>query len=212
MNDYPQNEVFELFPTPFMYCRNVLTPNQCKQLITHYEPSATQVNHHSKDLKHTEISFPEDGGFFSEVTRQINAPLIDMGNLMFGEKLKWSIKEIWMNFLKPEGGQAMHNHSNSFISGVLYLTPTHPASRTVFFRGFGDRGFVFTNTHQDTETNQFNAEKWIAPEPDVGDMILFPSYVLHAVPTNQGETRISLAFNAIPERLQAWGYGISFSH
>lgn len=211
MSDLQQNEVFELFPTPFMYCRQVLNSEQCQQLIKDCAPSATQVNHHSKDLTHTDVAFPEDGGFFSEVTRRLNAPLTEMGRLMFGEKLEWLIKEIWMNFLKPEGGQAMHNHSNSFISGVLYLTPTHPGSRTVFFRGFGDRGFVFTNTHQTTETGQFNAEKWIAPEPDVGDMILFPSYLLHAVPMNQGNLRISLAFNAIPKRLQAWGYGISFS-
>jgi len=105
----------------------------------------------------------------------------------------------------------MHNHSNSFISGILYLTPTDPSSRTVFFRGFGDRGFVFTNTHKETAIGQFNAEKWISPEPEVGDMILFPSYLLHAVPLNQGNLRVSMAFNAIPERLQAWGYGISFS-
>jgi uncharacterized protein (TIGR02466 family) len=208
----PQNEVIELFPTPFMYCKQVLSPSQCTQLIAQNEPSATQVNHQSKDLVHTDIFFPEDGGFFSEVSRRINAPLVDMGNLLFGEKLSWHIKEMWMNFLKPGGSQAMHNHSNSFISGVLYLSPSHPGSRTVFFRGFGDRGFVFTNTHQDTETGPFNAEKWIAPEPDVGDMILFPSYLLHAVPVNQGDVRISLAFNAIPERLKAWGYSISFSH
>ena len=100
---------------------------------------------------------------------------------------------------------------SSFISGILYLTPTDPSSRTVFFRGFGDRGFVFTNTHKETETGQFNAEKWISPEPDAGDMILFPSYLLHAVPLNQGDMRVSMAFNAIPERLQAWGYGISFA-
>jgi uncharacterized protein (TIGR02466 family) len=206
------NEVFELFPTPFMYCRNVLTANQCEQLIAQHQPSATEVNHHSKELTHTEIISPKEDNFFSNVTERINPQLIEMGNLLFGEKLNWSIKEIWMNFLKPGGGQAMHNHSNSFISGVLYLTPTDPASRTVFFRGFGDRGFVFTNTHKGTETGPFNAEKWIAPEPDVGDMILFPSYLLHAVPLNQGKLRISLAFNAIPERLQAWGYGISFSH
>jgi uncharacterized protein (TIGR02466 family) len=209
--DDPKNEIFELFPTPLMFCRQVLNASQCQKLIGHYEDSATLVNQHSKDLSHTQISFPADDDFFADVISQINTKLIDMGNLLFGEKLKWSIKEIWTNFMKPGGGQAMHNHSNSFISGILYLTPTDPSSRTVFFRGFGDRGFVFTNTHKETETGQFNAEKWISPEPDAGDMILFPSYLLHAVPLNQGDMRVSMAFNAIPERLQAWGYGISFA-
>jgi uncharacterized protein (TIGR02466 family) len=207
----PQSEVFELFPTPLMFCRQVLTPAQCQRLIEHHQSAATQVNHHSKELIHTDIYFPEADPFFVEVSQNINHKLIEMGQLLFGEKLKWSIKEIWINFMKPGGGQAMHNHSNSFISGILYLSPTDPGSRTVFFKGFGDRGFVFTNTHQGTETGPFNAEKWIAPEPDVGDMILFPSYLLHAVPLNQGQVRVSMAFNAMPERLQAWGYGIAFT-
>jgi uncharacterized protein (TIGR02466 family) len=209
--DESQNEVFELFPTPLMVCRQVLNTSECTKLIKHYESSATQVNHHSNDLTHTQIFFPEEDQFFSNVTDKINHKLIDMGNLMFGEKLNWSIKEIWINFMKSGGGQSMHNHSNSFISGILFLTPTDPSSRTVFFKGFGDRGFVFTNTHKETSIGQFNAEKWISPEPEVGDMILFPSYLLHAVPLNQGNLRVSMAFNAIPERLQAWGYGITFS-
>ena len=30
-------------------------------------------------------------------------------------------------------------------------------------------------------------------------MVLFPSYLMHAVPPNQGERRITLSFNAIPD-------------
>jgi hypothetical protein len=48
------------------------------------------------------------------------------------------------------------------------------------------------------------------PEPDPGDLILFPSYLLHEVPVNQGSERVTLAFNAIPHRLDAWGYSVSF--
>jgi hypothetical protein len=44
-----------------------------------------------------------------------------------------------------------------------------------------------------------------------GDLVLFPSYLLHAVPPNQGERRITLSFNAIPGALDSWGYGIKFS-
>jgi hypothetical protein len=34
---------------------------------------------------------------------------------------------------------------------------------------------------------------------------------MHAVPTNPGPRRITLALNAIPTRLDSWGYAISFS-
>jgi hypothetical protein len=35
--------------------------------------------------------------------------------------------------------------------------------------------------------------------------------VLHAVPPNQGKRRITLSFNAIPGRLDSWGYAIKLS-
>jgi hypothetical protein len=34
---------------------------------------------------------------------------------------------------------------------------------------------------------------------------------MHAVPPNRGERRITLAFNAIPLRLDSWGYVVRFS-
>jgi hypothetical protein len=33
---------------------------------------------------------------------------------------------------------------------------------------------------------------------------------MHAVPPNPGERRITMAFNAIPSRLESWGYAITF--
>lgn len=42
-------------------------------------------------------------------------------------------------------------------------------------------------------------------------MILFPSYVMHAVPPNQGPRRITLAINALPTQLDSWGYVVKFA-
>jgi ectoine hydroxylase-related dioxygenase (phytanoyl-CoA dioxygenase family) len=47
--------------------------------------------------------------------------------------------------------------------------------------------------------------------PEPGDVILFPSYLMHAVPPNPGERRVTMAFNAIPSRLDSWGYAVSFN-
>ena len=205
-----ENIVFELFPTPILFSKRVLGQEQCVQLIKQFEFDAKQENSHHKDLSHTQIQAPHIDERFSKVGALIHPHLVQIGNMLFGEDLNWSIKEMWINFLKPGASQAMHNHANAFVSGILYLTPSHASSQTVFIRGFGERGFVFKNTNQRSETSAFNAEKWIAPEPEAGDLILFPSHLLHEVPMNQGELRVSLSFNAIPHRLDAWGYGISF--
>ena len=128
-----------------------------------------------------------------------------------GERMRWYLKEMWVNVMETGGRQAMHNHANSFISGVAYLTRTHPEARTVFMRPLGGTDFSFKNDHAGVRTGPYNAEKWISMPPEPGDVVLFPSYLLHAVPTNPGERRISLAFNAIPTHLDSWGYKISFS-
>jgi uncharacterized protein (TIGR02466 family) len=104
----------------------------------------------------------------------------------------------------------MHNHANSFVSGVVYLTRTHEGSQTVFMKSPGGSEFMFRNDHARVANGEFNADKWVSPAPEPGDMVLFPSYLMHAVPPNQGERRITLAFNAIPSRLDSWGYAIRF--
>ena len=91
------------------------------------------------------------------------------------------------------------------------LTPLHPDSRTVFMRAPGGTEFSFKNDHSSVTTGPYNADKWISPAPDPGDTVFFPSYLMHAVPSNPGERRITLAFNAIPASLDSWGYKISFS-
>ena len=47
--------------------------------------------------------------------------------------------------------------------------------------------------------------------PEPGDLVLYPSYLMHAVLTNPGGRRITMALNAIPTTLDSWGYKISFS-
>ena len=58
---------------------------------------------------------------------------------------------------------------------------------------------------------QYNAERWMVPEVDAGDLVLYPSYLLHGVPPNEGEQRLSLALNAIPDRLKSFGYEIGLT-
>ena len=137
--------------------------------------------------------------------------LVEFGQLLFGEALDWSIKEMWVNVLENGGQQAMHNHANSFISGVLYLTEAHPDSTTVFIKAPGGADYVFSNTNPRVTAGPYNAGKFVSPEPAVGDLVLFPSYLLHEVPVNRGVRRVSVAFNAIPDRLDSHGYAIRFS-
>jgi len=205
------DEIISLFPTPFMRAPTVLGQTLVKGLIQHFAAQATRDNNSSPRLSHTEMLKPSDSPLFVEAAALITPKLIDFGAQLFGERLGWSLKEMWVNVLDTGGHQAMHNHANSFISGVVYLTPTHASSQTVFMKSPGGTDFMFRNDHAGMTPGPFSADKWISPAPHPGDMVLFPSYLMHAVPPNQGERRITLSFNAIPARLDSWGYSIRFA-
>lgn len=203
-------EVTGLFPTPFMRVPAALDPVLVEGLAEHFSARADQSNNSSPNLMHTAMLRPGDSPLLVQAAGVVTPLLAEFGELLFGERLGWSIKEMWVNVLDAGGRQAMHNHANSFISGVVYLTETHPDSRTVFMKSPGGVDFAFKNSHEGTTMGPYNADKWVSPQPAPGDLVFFPSYLMHAVPTNPGPRRITLALNAIPTRLDSWGYKISF--
>lgn len=204
------HELIALFPTPFMRVPAALDAELVSGLVGHFSRIAAITNNASRQLSHTAMLKPGDSPLLVEVARAVTPHLAEFGQQMFGERLGWSLKEMWVNLLETDGRQAMHNHANSFISGVLYLTPTHPDARTVFMKSPGGHDFAFKNDHAGVTTTPYSADKWISPQPEPGDLVLFPSYLMHAVPPNPGERRITMALNAIPTQLDSWGYKITF--
>ena len=200
------DEVFGLFPIPFMRARATLPPPLVSALVAHFTARATRDNNSASNLTHTEMLKPSDSPLLGDAAALIAPKLVEFGKHLLGEPLKWLLKEMWVNVLDAGGRQAMHNHANSFASGVVYLTPTHPGSTTVFMKSPGGSDFMFKNDHASMTPGEFSADKWVSPPPEPGDMVLFPSYLMHAVPPNQGARRITLSFNAIPSQLDSWGY------
>ncbi|MCE4555172.1 putative 2OG-Fe(II) oxygenase [Roseateles cellulosilyticus] len=206
-----QDEVVGLFPTPVMRAPGVLPPALVDALVTHFSAQALQPNNSSDALSHTRMLQPSDSPLLVEAAALITPKIAEFGRHLFGETLGWAIKEMWVNVLDTGGRQSMHNHANSFASGVVYLTETHDSARTVFMKSPGGNDFSLKNDHAGVVTGPYNAEKWVSPSPSPGDLMLFPSYLMHAVPPNAGERRITLALNAIPTRLDSWGYSLSFN-
>jgi hypothetical protein len=204
------DEVFGLFPTPLLRAPGTLDARLVGGLVQHFSGLALDANKASDYLSHTAMLRPEDSPLLVEAAVLITPKIVDMGALMFGERLDWSIKEMWVNVLDTGGLQAPHTHANSFISGVVYLTPTHPGSQTEFMKSSGGTEFIFKHEHANISPTPFNADRWVSPAPTPGDLIMFPSYLMHGVRANQGERRITLSFNAIPNGLDSWGYAVKF--
>src|SRR5688500_13810865 len=152
-------EIIGLFPIPLMRAPQVLGPALIAGLIRHFGSGVELSNSSSPNLSHTQLLKPADSPLLLDVAALLTPLLPDFGAVMFGERLGWSLKEMWLNVLDAGGRQAMHNHANSFISGVVYLTRTHNDSRTVFMKAPGGTEFTFRNDHASVSTNSYNADK-----------------------------------------------------
>ena len=205
------SEIIGLFPTPIMRLERALDGASVDAYVSQIKTLRKTSNARSKLLCHTEIVDPARDEGFGRLDNLLRNHVTEFGKVLFGEELRWSIKEMWFNIMEPGGFQSIHNHANSLISGVIYLTRAHPSSRIVFSKGLGGTEYVFNNFNKKAAVGPYNGIKWFLPEISPGDLILFPSYLLHEVPANQGAQRISIAFNAIPDRLDSSGYAIRLS-
>lgn len=201
-------EVIGLFPIPFVRVPKALPGTLVERLKQSGASGAEETNVKSSRLHHSTIADPENDPVYADAVTHLGPHLRSFGKLLFGQQLTWIVKEIWVNVMQTGGSQAIHSHSNSFASGIVFLTETDTSARTVFHRDMGVREFVFANAGQDVEMGPFNSTKWVAPPCGPGDLLLWPSYLLHEVPPNEGDVRMTMAFNAIPDRLDSWGYGI----
>ena len=117
-------------------------------------------------------------------------------------KHKFRINTSWMNQYLDTDYSGEHYHSNSLISGVLYLSDVADTGDIVFHKDkhwtnvFPDVVRIDYNFNPD-KFNVFNAQGW-SLRPKKWDVVFFPSWLTHSVQTNKSQPkkeRYSLAFN-----------------
>lgn len=109
----------------------------------------------------------------------------------------------WMNANPPGGFNAPHTHPGAHWSGVYYVS--QPAVET------GTSGMIeFLDPRSDLpnwrilKAKPFRSKRRIRPE--AGEIVLFPSYLLHWVyPNETEEERITIAFNATFRKAKTTG-------
>jgi uncharacterized protein (TIGR02466 family) len=205
------DQIEALFPIPMMRSPALLNTELNEAAVASIRGARVETNLRSDALFHSQVANPLENNLFQTIAELAVPKLVDFGVLLFGEKLNWTVKEMWTNMLETGGSQTLHSHANSFVSGIFYLTPSHPACKTVFVRPPGGSDFSFRHHTRSAAIGPFNAGKYVLPEANPGDLVLFPSYLYHEVPRNQGDQRITIAFNAIPDSLDCWGYRINFT-
>ena len=100
----------------------------------------------------------------------------------------------WMNANPTGGFNAPHTHPGAHWSGVYYVAQPDVSDGTSGMIEFLDPRSDLPNWRL-LKAPAFRLKKQLRPEP--GEMILFPSYLVHWVyPNESDEERVSIAFNA----------------
>ena len=171
------------------------------------------------DLDLTQITFQKYEGQTKLRSEKFNSILMQSGfeevkswveecandfltNVLELEYEEFFLTESWLNISEKGGYQKMHNHSNSIVSGVLYLKslPEHP-------------GLHFKRPHSSTQPFISLIEHYKRGNPNTAStlgfpctqdtMIVFNSYLYHGHDESQVESeRIGIAWNGLVNFVQ----------
>jgi len=135
--------------------------------------------------------FPIFGDLVKALDRHVAAFLKDLGYDLQGRKLKCD--SLWINIL-PEGGMhASHIHPHSVISGTTYVAM--PKGTSALKLEDPRLPMMMTAPVVKKDAAQ-KLQRFVYVQPEVGDVLLWESWLRHEVPMNMAEDdRISVSFN-----------------
>lgn len=187
------SELVSLFPTCLL-ANNIgrdFTPEEI-DCILYYKDTvrANTGNITTKDV--LVLENPKLAGIKKLVEEALQDYLIQIYNPINPDNIKLVVTQSWLNFTDKTQYHHKHYHHNSVISGCLYINAHRESDCIMFTKMSNGEPWQI----QALEQNYFNCNEFTVPV-NTGDIILFPSNLIHSVPKTDHEyTRISLAFNS----------------
>ncbi len=191
---FKNKKAIPLFPTTiwlFQIPTDIFGPintglrNKLDQLIA----AAADPNHEGgwqteHDL-HTLPEMHELNGYFMNAVNDVLSA--------FSTKHKdVEITGCWANVSPPGSGHDSHMHPNNFLSAVYYVTVPRGGHRITFW---DPRHQIHILAPPVEQFNVHNSD-FANLEVNEGMLLLFPAWLVHSVPVNDGnERRISISFN-----------------
>lgn len=189
----PEFKVHNLWPIP-IYQNHMPIDDQLMQLINSLEFERMKSGNGNITVDRN-ILLRKD---FADLKDKIqeHCKLYVKNLLSISDRTNFYIQNSWINIHKPQDCAQSHIHTNSLISGCLYLKIPENSGQIRFYKNQGYVNLFPTATTFDyNEVNHITADFWNL-EPKEGMIILFPAHLLHEVDKNNStEDRYSLAFN-----------------
>jgi uncharacterized protein (TIGR02466 family) len=187
-----KQEVQELFPTPLWVVDlastdaagfNARLKAEIENIISPRPKVPSGCNWQTPQDLHTRPAF-------ADFTKLVEIVAKSVAQYLQVEQFPLMITGCWANINPPGAYHPTHNHPNNYLSGVYYVAVPDTGSHLVF----QDPRPVLIMPRTAT-IGRVTANACIA-QPQPGRMVIFPSWLRHHVPSNEGTTeRVSIAFN-----------------
>jgi uncharacterized protein (TIGR02466 family) len=187
-----QNEPnFELlFPTPVMF--NSLDREFTKEELAYIKSHSTSTYRNAGNVTSNNnyiLNEPEMADLNKFVTKQLNEYVKQVYKPKYSAEA--FVTQSWLNWTKKNEFHHKHEHPNSFISGVLYISTDSTKDKIRVYSSEYKQLQLATDTY-----DIFNSSSWWF-NVKTGGIVLFPSSLTHDVGhVEADDTRVSLAFNS----------------
>lgn len=189
----PEFKVHNLWPTP-IYQNHISIDARWMQLIDSLTFERMKSKNGNITVDRNVLLNPEFADLKDNVEEHCKLYVKNL--LSITDRTSFYLQNSWINIHEPHDFAQSHIHTNSLISGCLYLKIPKDSGLIRFYKNQGHVNLFPTSISFDyNEVNCITSDFW-SLEPKEGMILLFPSHLLHEVDRNTSEeNRYSLAFN-----------------
>ena len=191
----PKFHLYHLFPSSIYAVK--------RDLIVIEEEEKKEIEDLMKEMRKVgDLDYLTDNTYIFDTKLKNLKEFCEQHIKIYGEELLNPVGELdfyitqsWLNMIEPGGHILKHYHENSIISGVYYSS-TVEDDKILFYDPNYKREKCMIKIQPKTPTLA-NGSYIQAVEIDNGILLLFPSWLEHAVEPNLNATtnRISISFN-----------------
>jgi len=202
---FMNKEDFKLFPVLVTRYKQFLTLDQTENIFQYSKTldirqhpgwvGDAKSSHHLTDnfLKDVDDNVTGCKGLVDDLTFVVN-----LYSKQFGYTKDLQIFNSWYNIQQPNSVLRMHTHPQSIFSAVLFVKCDDLSSHILFQNPNVFLAYLNTALEGYIDYHMgVSAYENVGFKPEVGDLILFPSWLKHGSleQINQGVDRMSISFN-----------------
>ncbi len=218
-------EVKGYFPIPVWKEKIIIKDDWKKFAFEYFDKNSMLTNNENKNLKHSLslysntdkdkklswgniLDMPELKVLRDIIKKTIEKCFVEYyGDLNEGNEA--ILRESWLNKCDKDGTQYRHNHGNSLLSYTLYLNYD-------FQKGHAPLYFERPSYNSHQFFSVLSWTKWTAArnilyEIMEGDLLVWPSQLVHGYFRNNGDNRITISGNALLKKIYNKGYSLEIN-